>query len=94
MSTNMTFRAEEVTSTSVVFYLPLSKQITREIWDHLGINPDQYPDGTGSVFRDVPGRLALLLLNEFPEFDEVRAFRHYLECAVKSSEIEASVFWS
>lgn len=94
MSINITMKVEDIQYTSTVFYLTVSKAVTREIWNHLDINPDQYPDGTGSVFRDVPGRLALLLLNEFPEFDEVRAFRHFLECAVKSSEVEASVFWS
>lgn len=59
MSVNIHLVARRISDNSVVLDITADRWQSAEIWRLLDIDVAVYPDSTGSVFRDMPGHLAV-----------------------------------
>ena len=92
MSVNIHLIARRISDDTVVFEDTLTRAESTWMWETLQIDIGFYPDGTGSVFRDMPGHLAATFLSALENSPPiVTAFRVVLQ---RSNDLNATIIWS
>lgn len=92
MSVNIHLIARRISDNSTVFDATLSRTDSAVVWASLQIDVAAYPDSTGSVFRDMPGHLALSILEPIASAKLLSAFCTVLRHS--DGDLITSVFWS
>ena len=92
MSVNIHLVARRISDNSVVFDATLYRSQSEQIWNDMQVDINAYPDLTGSLFRDMPGHLAVPILESIPHPPKLLlAFKILLQ---HTSGLNASIFWS
>lgn len=96
MSVNIHLRATRISDDSVVFDATANRFESARIWELFDVDISAYPDSTGSIFRDMPGHVAVEFIGRKElSYIDTALLAAFLTVLNRADEpLNASIYWS